>query len=400
MATATPMSLALTRRGAAVLKDALRADEIAAVKKELTVSPVSHGQGQGQVYGRKYEIYLESRSKLYVPKSYALKRWPDAHIRAESSALPLDPDLAFAGSLRPEQLEPVRCVLDACLDPRRAGGVLNVACGGGKTTMALHVLRELGLRTLIVVHKDFLLEQWRERIAQFLPGARVGLIKAGVVDVAHRDIVMASLQSLAMKDYDPEVFRGLGTLIVDEVHHTSAEVFNRALFKTSLRYTIGLTATLDRKDGLSRVFVWHLGDVVYRSGGRVDADVRVLPHTVGGHIAQLDPHPSRAVNQLCDDPVRNASIARLLNTGIEAHRKTLVLSDRVRHLRLLASMVDQKTHGIYVGGMKAAALKACEDKQVIFATYAIASEGYDQRGLDTLVLASPRSDVRSTTSSR
>ena len=81
--------------------------------------------------------------------------------------------------------------------------------------MALSIAVSLGRKTLIVVHKDFLLEQWKERIEQFIPSARVGLIKAKVVDTDDKDIVLASLQSLSMKEYAPETFESFGTLVAD-----------------------------------------------------------------------------------------------------------------------------------------------------------------------------------------
>ena len=95
-----------------------------------------------------------------------------------------------------------------------------------------------------------------------MPTARVGLIQQGVVDVDGKDIVIAMLQSLSMKSYATEVFAGFGMCCFDECHHLGAEVFSRALVKTSTRYMLGLSATPDRKDRLRRVFEWHLGTVV------------------------------------------------------------------------------------------------------------------------------------------
>ena len=130
----------------------------------------------------------------------------------------------------------------------------------------------MGLKALVIVHKDFLLTQWRERIEQFLPDARVGLIKATKFDIKHKDIVLASLQSLSMKSFDEDAFEEFGLVAADECHHLSAEVFSRALPKVTVPYMLGLSATLNRKDGLRKVFEWYLGGVVYSNSLRVAGD--------------------------------------------------------------------------------------------------------------------------------
>jgi len=95
------------------------------------------------------------------------------------------------------------------------------------TVMSLHILSQLRRKTLIVVNKEFLLNQWIERIGEFLPTARVGRIQGKVVDVAGKDIVIGMLQSLSMKDYPPATFDSFGFTIMDEVHHISSEVFSQ-----------------------------------------------------------------------------------------------------------------------------------------------------------------------------
>lgn len=391
----------LSTRGYNVLKESLSPDDLDAVRSELTVTPFSIGMPMKQKVVPNV-LYLESETRIYVPKFYGLKKWgPPEKIKLAKGKEVI---LTFTGALRDEQIEPVDALMTACQDPKRMGGILNVFCGGGKTTMALYVLTRLGLKTLIIVHKDFLLEQWAERISQFLPGARVGTIKAKVVDVMDKDIVIASLQSLSMKEYPESTFEDFGTVIVDEVHHTSADVFSKALRKVSFKYTIGLSATIKRKDGLSKVFVWYLGDVAFKATKRKDqVNVRILPfnspaptYSTVYTIMRDKPNVSKMINNICEFCPRNDLVINTVMNVIrdEPGRKMLILSDRRAHLMVLRDMLIAKkktiTVGLYIGGCK---LSDCDDKQIILATYAIASEGYDQPGLDTLVLASPRSDI-------
>merc|ERR1712127_178315 len=127
---------------------------------------------------------------------------------------------------------------------------------------ALNIISRLKTKTLIIVHKEFLLRQWIERIEQFLPDAKVGKIQAKVIDIDDKDIVICMLQSLSMKDYPKDMFRSFGFTICDECHHIGAEVFSRSLLKVVTKYMLGLSATMKRKDGLTKVIKWFLGDIV------------------------------------------------------------------------------------------------------------------------------------------
>ena len=397
----------LSNRGYAIPKASLSPNEIQSIKKELTVKPYTYGPNTADA--SQYFIFQESINTLYVPKAYGLKRFGVSNLirKNEDKIQDICSEIHFLGKLREEQEQPVNDILDACHDPCKRGGLLNIFCGGGKTTMALYTLTKLGKKCAIVVHKDFLLNQWKERIYEFLGDkVRVGLIKGKVIDIDDKDIVLISLQSLAMKEFDRGLFSTFGTIVFDEVHHTSAEVFNRALFKVSFLYTIGLTATITRKDGLSKVFIWHLGDVVYKSVQRSDmVQVEIIPYynhdvryCTEEYMYNNKPNYVKMVNNICFFDERNESIKNrvLALLELERDRKILVLSDRVKQLTDLKArfdLVNPDIAGVYRGGMGADALKQSEQKQVILATFAIASEGYDQKGLNTLVLASPKSDI-------
>ena len=100
------------------------------------------------------------------------------------------------------------------------------------------------------------MNQWKERIEQFLPEVSVGKIQRNVINKDGNQIVIGLLQSISMIDYPEETFSGFGLVIYDECHHLGAEVFSRALMKTVAPYTLGLSATPNRTDGLTKVF-WY-----------------------------------------------------------------------------------------------------------------------------------------------
>jgi superfamily II DNA or RNA helicase len=319
--------------------------------------------------------------------------------------------LQFTGSLRDAQ----RAVVDATLPVLRneTGAILNLPCGMGKTVIALQLAALLGAKTLILLHKEFLVQQWRERIAQFLPAARTGLIQGRTFDVDGKDVVLATVQTIAMKaDITRSRLDGFGLLVADECHHLGAEVFSRALHKARPRYTLGLSATVARKDGLSKVFIWHLGRISYAVAPRKDAVVQVdvaafapdddddpyhdVP-TLGGSTSV---NFSAVINNVCACAARSRMIAARASAVLRESpaRKVLVLSDRLAHLHALQGMLEElgvplDEVGYYVGGRKPADLADAAARRVIMGTYAMASEGMDIPDLNALVLASPKSDV-------
>lgn len=272
--------------------------------------------------------------------------------------------------------------------------------------MALHLIVELGVKTMVIVHKDFLSNQWRERIAEFIPAARVGLIKAQTVDVVDKDVVLASVQTLSMKDHDEALFKGIGFVIIDESHRIATEIFSKALVKRTFRYSLGISATVQRKDGMTKALVYFVGDVLFK-GKRREDDVLVVQKRFEDDTPSYrreerigmsgNPNMSRMINNITEHAPRNKAIVESIKHAIDVQpgRRVLVLSDRKAQLTSMKEGLEATglTAGFYWGGMKPAALAESETKQVMLATFAYASEGMDVPGLDTLVLASPKSDI-------
>jgi superfamily II DNA or RNA helicase len=276
------------------------------------------------------------------------------------------------------------------------------------TVIGLNLACVFKKKTLIICHKEFLMNQWRERIEQFIPQAQVGIIKQKKVDIEDKDIVVASLQSLAMRDYPMQLFQGFGFVVIDECHHTGAEVFSRALFKVNARITLGLSATLKRNDGLSKVFEWHIGSVVYSAKREKDSNVTIYVIRYDHDDPRYGVEKTMFGNRLnVAGMITDVTAFRPRNEMIldrlaelkarEPSRKVLILSDRRGHLEALKRMVDDReglgTVGFYVGGMKEAQLKESEGKDIILGTFQMASEGMDIPSLDTLILASPISAI-------
>lgn len=275
------------------------------------------------------------------------------------------------------------------------------------TVLSLNIIAALKKKTLVVVNKEFLMNQWIERIAEFLPTARVGKIQGQILDIENKDIVLGMLQSLSQKDYPASTFSSFGLTIFDEVHHISSEVFSRALFKIVTKYMVGLSATMERKDGTTDVFKMFLGDVVFK--GTRDEEhpvcVRAIEYVTNDsafneveYDFRGNPKYSTMIVKLCEYNRRSDFIVNVVEdlfreqpagqVMILAHNRSILtyLHDAIAH-KGFASV------GYYVGGMKEANLKDTEGKQVVIATYAMAAEALDIKTLTTLVMATPKTDI-------
>ena len=416
----------LTARGYVLRKADMTADEIAMVRNDLLVTPVNPVRDKMLKERQRWDptatddaddsfkVYRENDAKFYLPPFYAVDRFgPPTTNHLLTRGAPID--LLFYGSLRPPQQEVAETTVTHL--NTYGGGLLQLRCGFGKTIIALYLFARLKVKTLVLVHKEFLMNQWKERIAQFLPDARVGTLQAKTVDVEDRDIVIGMLQSVSTGKYPKDVYEPFGMCCFDECHHLGAAVFSKSMDIGRTRYMLGLSATPDRKDGLRKVFDWQLGRVICKVEAKVTQRVRVqvVPFvdpavtrspcgttvvTIGARkVVYIEKPALRAklLGHVVDSPVRTeALMATLRPYTADPLRRILILSERRKHLETLADLLDAQgiANGFYWGGVKQAALEEAAKQQVVLGTFHMASEGMDIPALNTVLLASPKSDVK------
>tara|TARA_B110000211_G_scaffold93583_1_gene109160 strand:- start:326 stop:1816 length:1491 start_codon:yes stop_codon:yes gene_type:complete len=403
-----PTKTFLCHYGYGIVKKNFAFKDINRTKKDLNVKPFSAFQvSKFSNQNTSYPVYLESKTKIYMPKFYGLEHFgePDQNVLDNG----YDIELEFNGSLRENQQQPVQAFLTSCksgpLIEKSNGGIISLPCGGGKTIVALYLISKLKKKTIIVVHKEFLMNQWKERIKTFLPDARVGTIQASTIDIENKDIVICMLQSISMKEYKKDQFDSFGFTIVDECHHISSEVFSRALPKLTSTYTLGLSATPKRQDGMTKVFLWFLGPMLFKgeANKKKCIDIKVVEYknfdtdyckeevTRGGQLC----YP-RMINNITNYERRTLLIIELIRRLINQNKKILILSDRRNHLKNIYELINKcslASVGYYVGGMKQKDLDISETKQILLGTYAMSSEGMDIPDLDALILGSPKSNI-------
>ena len=225
------------------------------LKKELFVQPYCENPVR-------FPIFRISDKFLYIPKYYGINKFglpKEENIKEQNG---LSVDLNFTSKLRDYQIETCNKILLHLKN--KQSGLVSVYTGWGKTCAALWIASQLKLKTLIIVHTENLLEQWKERINDFLgiSNDEIGIIQGPKIDTHNKKICIGMIQSISMKDYPVGSFKDFGLMIGDEIHHFSSRMFSRIFYKIGTKYNLGLSATLTRSDGLTKVIKYFLGDTI------------------------------------------------------------------------------------------------------------------------------------------
>jgi len=306
-------------------------------------------------------------------------------------------EVSFIGTLHHEQV----IALDAIL--KKDIGVLKAPTGFGKTIVAAATIAQRKVSTLILVHRDELLRQWKERLTQFLTleGDEIGIIGGGkkkpkgLVDVA-------LMQSLVRYEALRTFLADYGQIIVDECHHVSAISFESILKQAPCRWIIGLTATPIRRDGLDPIIFMQCGSIRHSVEKNQDQPriMEVRARVYHGTPSPTDVRIQGVFSLLVSDERRNGLITQDIKTAWNEGRKILVLTERSDHLDRLAMMMSEFTPRLFIlhGRMKRknrnsvlADLEALptEEPRIILATGKLVGEGFDHPSLDTLVITMP-----------
>ncbi len=333
-------------------------------------------------------------------------------------------DVSFCGTLRPEQQAAAKAMLE------HDTGVLAATTAFGKTVIAAWLIAQRGVNTLVLVHRQQLLEQWIERLSAFLGlslkmigrlgGGRKKLM--GALDVA-------LIQSLVRKGTVDDRIAAYGHLVVDECHHLSARSFELVARRAKAKFVTGLSATVTRKDGHHPIIFMQCGPVRHRVDAKKQAAARPFTHQVfvrptgfrSLELPKLDQRVEfhRLYEALSGDERRNALICADVMSAVREGRSPLLLTERTEHLQLLAERLSSEIPHVVVlqGGMGRKELQSALDRlktssvqpvqnfdsgeskfckakggmagRVILATGRFIGEGFDDPRLDTLFLTLP-----------
>jgi len=355
------------------------------LKKKLTVVPFI----PGAPVQMSYPIYKITNKFMYTPRYYntegelILNEITYANIN--TTAEPREYQKNVITEIHSSIIKNGSCI--ACL-----------YTGWGKTFASLYIASLLKVKTLVIVNKESLLEQWSEQIIKFL-GIKPGIIQGSKINT-EPDVCIGMIQSISMKDYDSDLFNCFSFTIFDETHHYCSKVFSNAFYKIGSFYNLGLSATLKRADKLDFVLEWFLFKPA------VNVQLLIIEPEI--HVHNFYEHPETTIKYLPNGKVnspasitsiteidsRTEYILNLIKECYNCDRKILVLTDRKSHCDFMYTQLKEHySVGIYYGGMKQENLKKSNECRIILATYQMASEGYDNPLLDTLILASPKGNV-------
>jgi len=393
----------LGQKGYSIYKSNLNIKEQNYIRKELTFKPYIP---KSPVEPESFSVYLESPDKLYVPRYFGINNFGIPDINKIGKGI--DVSFNFSGNPYDYQLKIVNIYIEYINKQLLGGGgLIDLPCGKGKTFIGLMIASIINKKTLIIVHKEFLMNQWIERIQQYIPNAKIGKIKGQIIDIEDKDIVIGMLQSLSMKEYPYEIFRDFGFLIVDECHHISAEVFVKALNKIVIYNTLGLSATMNRKDGLTKVFKLFLGDIIYKEkrDNNDEVLVKILEFKINDEEYNEVEYDFRGnikystmISKITKFNYRTEFIINVIKKELnnDSKKQILLLSQTKNLLIYIYKAINFNnitSVGYYIGGMKQKDLDESSKKTLILATYQMAAEALDIKSLNTLILATPKTDI-------
>lgn len=328
----------------------------------------------------------------------------------------------FTSAFKPRNSEQTRVVEETVhLLEHGYNFMVEAPTGWGKTAVAMEIIARIGRKTLVIITKDDIKSQWAKEAKKMLGltwGHGLGLIQGDKIAVAGCGVVIAFVQSIAKEQRYPDyVFKDFGLVLVDECHRIGADFFSQAMYRSPSFMRFGLSATPDRADGREEVLAAHLGPVmvsttlasmvpkviVQKSPWRVPLTVKKNKKTGKSELGPIPHSPGKmghVLKMIAKCHPRNVILCNYIHAAFKAGRHVLVQSDLKEHLAILEGMlhsypgISPQRIGYYVGGMKEAAREEAAKRPILLATYQMTKEATNIPILDTLVMATPKSDIR------
>ena len=305
--------------------------------------------------------------------------------------------------LRGEQEQAMDIALSTLNSRPSSGGIIQCPTGWGKTIWALALVKQMRLKTAVLVHRSYLADQWRKKIEQFLPDAKVGSVLGKKWDVEDKHIVIVMIETLASwakrGTANPELANQFGLVVTDEVHRAGAPTWASAIPLMNAAKRIGISARPKRSDGLDKAFFAHIGPKVFTGHElRLMPKIRRVRTSYKLNNPRLNPallSKELVVKFMTKNAIFNQQIVEQIKLALTAGRKILVYSHSLDHLRRMKEELEKTWDGkpmkadYFIGGITEEGRDQAETADVIFATYQMAAAALDIPALDTVVLATP-----------
>jgi superfamily II DNA or RNA helicase len=396
----------ITRFGYIVSKASLDEKTLNEIKTDLTVKPYIMASFDKFKKDNSFPLYIENGDYISIPKYYGIEKLGNPEINKLNTYLYPTYDINYMGFLRPAQ----QIIVDKIINGFNtiSGGLLIAGCGSGKTNMAIYIACYFKLKTLFIVHKTFLKNQCINRIKSTTNVKNVGIIQQRKVDIDH-PFVVGMVQSISKINYNDEIFKDFGLIIIDEVHHMGARNFSKLYQKISTKYMLGISAERSRNDGMYQIINWYMGPILHAEEQKPNNMVvvkRFHYHTdnqdrmetlINKHTKE--PNRPAMITNLIHIRRRNRFVMNLIKILYDMGKNILFLSSRLKQVRLFYRMLSNDKYignniGKYIGGMSEQELAISATKQIILGTYDMAQEGLDIGHLNVVILGTPKSSIK------
>lgn len=286
-------------------------------------------------------------------------------------------------------------------------GILSASTAFGKTVLAISLIAELKVNTLILVNNINLLKQWEDKLNKFLnvnyeyKKNKFG-VYYGQKKKLNFKVDIASIHSFEDDEKRNDILSKYGMIIVDEVHHVAAKTFEQVIRSSTSKHIYGLTATPKRSDGNEKIIFKTIGDIVYEHKEKNNKFDKILePRLTSFILASKDKLLSYVdiCNKLIESKERNHQIVEDIKKCYINKKNILVLTDRVEHTKILKEQIKLFTDKVFVinGQMKTKEKNEISkqinsinnDGYIIIATGKYIGEGFDLPSLNTLFLTMP-----------
>lgn len=397
------VTITINNKGANIPKELLTNDILKQLKKDLNVSPESTFNDYNV---KVFKVYRISKEYVTIPIYYYLDKLAPKFPEIKDYKTDFIEEEYEQGNftnsieLRHNQIECYNNCINEFSKPF-GGGIILMITGFGKTLTSLKVACFLKKKTLIIVNKLELVEQWKKEINKFIPEAKIGLIQGPNFDIEGKDIILGMLQTISIKKtLTYENFSWCSIAIIDEAHNISSEVFSNIMFKIRPKYIFGLTATLERKDNLHYLIQWYLGDIKYSnisSEKKQITEIHIYKYkgesSVPLTLRNGDAACSAMLSAIANDNKRNDLIVDILKELTKnPERQILLISDRITQLKYINNKLPVSS-ALFIGKMKNNELDESKKSQILLATYKLAGEGFSHAKLNCLVFGTSRSNI-------